>query len=574
MHRRPELYLAALAAVAVLVAVRSEGHHVRLASRPQTWLGLVGDTHPEVSLGQREIVLLRAPSVADHLEQVGYATETDERAWTTQALAGQEQVLSMLSAHGLGVRPDYNYTRVLDGFAAVLDPRAVALLERDPEVQGIYPVRVAYPTSLSTTSLVTGVAGAAAALPGFDGRGVTIALLDTGVEASQPYLRGRVAPGIDIVDPAGKATAAPNPQHPANRERHGTEIAGLLVGAGGPDGLHGVAPAATVLPIRVAGWQPNGAGKDVIYSRSDQLIAGLDRAVDPNGDGDTHDAARVAVLGVTEPYAAFADGPEALAVAGALALDTLVVVPAGNDGVAGPSFGSIGGPGGAAAALTVGATDTRVGGTTVRVVMRRGLQVVFDAKLPLLGAATPRNRGELAVGTPTAASKFVDSHGASLVAGRAALLAAGRNPDATAVAAVHAGAAAVLLYGTRLPAGPLAVSSALGVPIVAVPAAPARELLAARKRGEEIGITLGPPTGSESGGNRVASFSSRGLVFDGRLKPDLTAPGVGLATSDPGSTPEGTPEFVVVNGTSAAAAVTAGAAHCLPKHVPTSAPSR
>jgi hypothetical protein len=269
------------------------------------------------------------------------------------------------------------------------------------------------------------------------------------------------------------------------------------------------------------------------------------------------------VLGVTEPYAAFADGPEALAVAGALALDTLVVVPAGNDGVAGPSFGSIGGPGGAAAALTVGATDTRVGGTTVRVVMRRGLQVVFDAKLPLLGAATPRNRGELAVGTPTAASKFVDSHGASLVAGRAALLAAGRNPDATAVAAVHAGAAAVLLYGTRLPAGPLAVSSALGVPIVAVPAAPARELLAARKRGEEIGITLGPPTGSESGGNRVASFSSRGLVFDGRLKPDLTAPGVGLATSDPGSTPEGTPEFVVVNGTSAAAAVTAGAAALL-----------
>ena len=44
----------------------------------------------------------------------------------------------------------------------------------------------------------------------------------------------------------------------------------------------------------------------------------------------------------------FADSPEAQAVRGALALDTLVVVPAGNDGVAGPWFGSIAGPGGSA----------------------------------------------------------------------------------------------------------------------------------------------------------------------------------------------------------------------------------
>jgi len=53
---------------------------------------------------------------------------------------------------------------------------------------------------------------------------------------------------------------------------------------------------------------------------------------------------RIAVIGVTEPFAAFADGPVARAVAGAAHLDTLVVVPAGNEGPAGPGYGSIGGP--------------------------------------------------------------------------------------------------------------------------------------------------------------------------------------------------------------------------------------
>ena len=139
-------------------------------------------------------------------------------------------------------------------------------------------------------------------------------------------------PGIDVVDHGDDATAHSDPQDPSQIERHGTELAGILVGSGGPGGLHGVAPGATVLPIRVAGWQAGADGRDIVFGRTDQVIAGLDRAVDPNGDGDTHDAVRVALLGVAEPYAAFTDGPEAQAVQGALDLNTLVVTPAGNDG--------------------------------------------------------------------------------------------------------------------------------------------------------------------------------------------------------------------------------------------------
>ena len=248
----------------------------------------------------------------------------------------------------------------------MLDARALALLERDRDVVGVYPVRVAYPglrrhATPRQRRVRRRSAGRRAVprVPGYDGTGVTIALLDTGVDATHPYLRGRVLEGIDIVDPDGRAAARPHPHDPALVERHGTQTAGLLVGDNGPAGLRGAAPGASLLPIRVAGWQPSAEGGFAVYGRTDQLLAGLERAVDPDADGSTLDAARVALVGVAEPFAAFADGPLARAAAGAARLDTLVVVPAGNDGDAGPDYGSISGPGGAPAALTVGAVDAR-----------------------------------------------------------------------------------------------------------------------------------------------------------------------------------------------------------------------
>ena len=124
-----------------------------------------------------------------------------------------------------------------------------------------------------------------------------------------PYLRGRVGQGIDVVGGSPDALAAAKPDDPTQVERHGTQMAGLLVGAGGPSGLAGVATGASVLPIRVAGWQPDALGHYAIYARTDQIIAGLERAVDPNDDGDAHDAARIALVALAEPFAAFTDSP-------------------------------------------------------------------------------------------------------------------------------------------------------------------------------------------------------------------------------------------------------------------------
>src|SRR4051794_1456903 len=261
---RPELraLLAVVLTAGLIVAVIAGIHYAEPAATTRatpagtaTWRGLVGGGHPEVSLEGRQIVLLRTPAVADRLARVRYATEADERRWTAQAYAAQQQVLTALARRGLGVRPDYTYARVVDGFAATLDPRAVALLESLPEVAGVYPVRAAFPAATETAA--AGAAALPSSLPGDDGTGLTIALLDTGVGRTHPSLRRRVEAATARGGPAGTAQPQPNPQDPDEVERHGTQIAGLLVGSGGGEAPRGVAPGATVLPIRVAGWQPD-----------------------------------------------------------------------------------------------------------------------------------------------------------------------------------------------------------------------------------------------------------------------------------------------------------------------------
>ena len=561
----------AAAATGLSVAVSARGRSTVPKTAPPSWLGLVGGARAATPSGQRMIVVLKTPSVAQRLAKVRYATESQERSWSAQAGAAQKEVLLSLAAHGIQVRPDFSFSRVLDGFSATLDPRAIPLLENDQEVSGVYPVRTAFPAATSESVLSSKDFSELSSqpneeLPGYDGTGVTIALLDTGVDLNQPYLRGRLLAGYDIVNRGTDAAARANPQEPSELERHGTELAGILAGSGGPGGIHGVAQGATILPIRIAGWQPASDGRELVFSRTDQLIAGLERAVDPNGDGDCHDAVRVALIGVAEPYAAFTDGPEATAVAGALALNTVVVTPAGNDGVAGPSFGSVAGPAGAPAALAVAATDTRANLPEARVVLRRGLDVIFDQDVPLLGIGGASHSLTL---TPTApatgapATAF-DKKGFSRIAGRAIVEPAGTSPETQAASAAEAGAAALVLYGDSLPAGSLRLSGRQTPPVVVIPTAPALELLAAQRAGLNVGLAIGPARHeANTGRGDVADFSSRGLAFDGSVKPDVAAPGVSIATSEPGSGPDGAPVYGTVNGTSAAAATVAGGAALL-----------
>jgi len=538
------------------------------------WQGVLG-FRGTVSTAQRYVVLLEEPSLAERVRREGgQASDARMRAWTAAAVGVQEQFLARMAAAGVRIGAEHRYVRVLNGFSARLDPTSLSLLERDREVAGVYPVRVAYPAQSDDAADDTPAAVADLEVPGLDGSGVTVALIDTGVDSSHPYLRRSMLPGIDLINPGSGAIAQPHPTIPGRPERHATELAGIITGSEGRGGLQGVAPGASILPIRAAGWQPDTEGGYTVYSRTDQLLAGLEAAVDPNEDGDTLDAARVALIGFVEPYASFPEGPLAQAIAGATALDTLVVVPAGNDGRAGPSFGSIAGPGGAPSALTVAAADTRLAAPTVRVLIRAGLRVLFEDQLPLGGDPQRTVTADAVTVTRrqarTGIAGLFDAEGLSLVAGRTALLPRGVLSEETIKEATTAGAVSILVDG-RLPAGAYSLDVPAGVPVVGLADPIVNEIRAMLAAGIPVTVAIGAADVVENdAGGAVAAFSSRGLAFGGGLKPDLVAAGVAVPTSEPGREEDGEGRYGTVSGTSVAAAVVAGAAAVLAEGRPRS----
>lgn len=572
----------ALAAVALALAGSlSAATDSRAAA--EAWKSAFERRSPLPSDG-RMIVVLAGPSLAERVERQGPMSPRAERRFVKRAEAFQRRLLSSLRVQGVKIKPLYSYTRIFNGFAAALDARAVAALERSPGVVGIYPVRTVYPASVSEVALDSSGAGddtsrSRLSVPGFDGSGITIAVLDTGVDSSHPALAGKVLPGVDLVDRYSAALPRKSPES-GQLETHGTRMAAIVAGAAGPGGVGGVAPGASILPIRVLGWERSEGGGYEVLGRADTLLAGLERAVDPNRNGDVRDAARIALAAIVEPYASFSDSPESRAVAGARALGTLVVAAAGNDGPAGTGFGTIGAPGGAPSALTVGAADTRPELPSARVTVSVGGTSVYSKTTRSLGAVVPATGIDLLAVTlngPTlsdpsrratataggnARGDFLDLAGTSLVRGKAVVVPGDGASLATKVRnAAAAGALAVLVYGSGLPAGGLDLEESSSIPVVAIPTAVGRRIVDGRARGWEVKVTISSDARIPNGdAGRVAAFSSEGPAFDGSVKPDLVAPGVAIPTADAGTAADGTARYATVTGSSAAAATVAGAA--------------
>ena len=178
---------------------------------------------------------------------------------------------------------------------------------------------------------LTQVRAPAAWAAGLDGTGVTVAVLDSGVDDGHPALAGQID---------GQQNFTDAPSH-TDVNGHGTHVASLVAGTGaGADGARqGIATGARLLSGKVLG--------DAGEGRQSWAIAGMEWAVASGAD-----VVNMSLGGAPTPE----DDPLALALERLTEqTGTLFVVAAGNRGSFGQNPFMIETPGSAASALTVGA---------------------------------------------------------------------------------------------------------------------------------------------------------------------------------------------------------------------------
>jgi subtilisin family serine protease len=166
---------------------------------------------------------------------------------------------------------------------------------------------------------------------GHDGTGVTVAVLDTGVDAAHPDLAGKIVesksfvPGVDSV---------------RDGQGHGTHVAATVAGSGAASGgsRKGVAPGAHLAIGKVLADDGSGLSSWILQGMEWAAHSGATVVSMSLGGGPTDG---------TDPLSMAVDRLTA-------ETGTLFVIAAGN---AGPGASSVGAPGAASSALTVAATD-------------------------------------------------------------------------------------------------------------------------------------------------------------------------------------------------------------------------
>ena len=554
-HLVPVVFVCALVAAGAAVGVPAKGASaISLDPVAGAWRDIVGDGRGGSALPVDVIVVLRAPAIAD-------APPGDPNA-AVAARRAQDAALGALAQQGIDLRVSAGYLDAINAVAATVGPDQLAALRAAAQVRGVYPDRQVYAASVvdsgSLSSLGDAARPAAVDLPQ-RGSGVRVALLDGPIDQAHPYLAGALAPAWDAI--TGRLQGVPTPA----AARHATAMAGIVAGARGPDGLRGVAPAARLLPVQVLELQHG-----VLVGSTSSLLAGIERALDPNGDGDLSDHADVILAPVAEPFAGFDDSPESLAGAAAQRLGVTLVAPAGNDGASGARFGTLSGPGSAPSWLGVGAVDGRTALPQVGVTLSAGPVRRDVSNAALLGDVTPdtahslpvvdlagptlsdpsRAAGLAVAGTD--AGDYQRPDGSDAVTGSAVLVPRdGASLEQKAAAAAAAGASALLVYGDGPVAdGSLGLSDRVPIPVVSVPSSFRAAVLGANGPVTASFSAAEAPANPDAGS--VAAFSSRGLAFDDAVKPDVVAPGVAITSALAGG------GYAAVSGTSAAAAQVAG----------------
>jgi len=358
---------------------------------------------------------------------------------------------------------------------------------------------------------------------GYDGSGIVVSIIDTGIDLNHPDLEGQIIGGYDFVD---------NDEIPEDTNGHGTQVAGIIASNGN---LKGISPNSKILMYKVS--------EDGESVPSHLIIKAIEKSIEDNAD-----IINIS-LGINQTNTKIDQ-----VVNKAVKNNIFVVTAAGNFG---PELSTIGSPGINPNAITVGATFNNV---TSSLVSTFEIEDKTFNVFPMVGtqALTEPITSQIIFGKYGRANDLLEND----VKGSILLIERGSDIKNEIIYfsdkeknAANVGARAIIVYNNEpgiffgeliheyvdegyeptIPA--LSVSRDDGLII--------KEILQSDTKGT-LDVFYHP--------DFVAYFSSRGPVSPFYIKPDLVAPGAFINTTDING------DYKISSGTSFAAPHVAGTA--------------
>lgn len=485
-----------------------------------------------------------------------------------QSLKLEQQSFKQQATSKLGVKIGRQYSEIFNGYSLTIAANRVNELLQLPGVKAVYPNSTVYATADSQASDtpeegVPFIGSRELWNKGIKGQGIKVGVIDTGVANDHPDLAGAIPAadwGYDFVndDPEPYETTKEDyykakekdPTLPEYNDKgkpywtsHGSHVSGIVggrsVGTAGQHGVGGVAPEAEIHAYKVLGPYGSGSTEDV--------IAGIERAV-----SDGMDVINLS-LGSESNNQQSADS---VAVNNAVKAGVIAAVSSGNSG---PAEATVGDPGTSELAITVGASKPPLVTPIMKVTEMDGEQFYTDSFDKSAGIETLTDSYPLVdvgLGKP-------DDYTGKDLTGKIAFIKRGELSFADkAKNAMASGATAAIVYNNApeaLESGTLG-DAVVTIPIYALSGVYGEKIKAAMNQ-KARSVTFSQTIEQDI----MGAFSSRGPAKHGYdIKPDISAPGIGIRSS----VPEYEGWYKAQNGTSMAAPHVAGAVALLKQYYP------
>jgi subtilisin family serine protease len=231
------------------------------------------------------------------------------------------------------------YFPSIDSFVADLTPDQLHFVRTNPSVQSVYKDGVKYLLELEQTPpppeytyglVKIKIPEVRGRYPFIDGSGVVVGIIDSGIDASHPALKGKVVAFKDFTD-------LEKPE-PYDDNGHGTHVAGTIAGVGN-EPKFGVAPSVKLVIAKV--FSASGGANDSTILSAMEWMLSQGVSVVSNSWGGEQDTTTL-------------DNPYAKMVSAWVEHRMVPVFAAGNSG---PSKGTMSIPGGLPEAYAVGAVN-------------------------------------------------------------------------------------------------------------------------------------------------------------------------------------------------------------------------